>query len=58
MSKDAKNKESAMCSAEDTREDLGEMVTQRFVESTAQETFEMESEENKKKCGKGKVGLL
>lgn len=47
-----------MCSAEDTREDLGEMVTQRFVESTAQETLEMESEENKKKCGKGKVGLL
>lgn len=58
MSKDASNNESATCSAEDTREDSGEMVTQQFVESTAQEAFEMENEESKKKCGEGKAGLL
>ncbi|KFO86536.1 DNA annealing helicase and endonuclease ZRANB3, partial [Buceros rhinoceros silvestris] len=54
VSKDARNKESARCSAEDTREDSGEMVTQQFVESTAQEAFEMENEESEK-CGKGHV---
>ncbi|NWR57683.1 ZRAB3 endonuclease, partial [Bucorvus abyssinicus] len=50
-SKEARNKEGATCSAEGTREDLGKTVTQQFVESSTQETFEMENEESEKKCG-------
>ncbi|XP_075367313.1 DNA annealing helicase and endonuclease ZRANB3 isoform X2 [Mycteria americana] len=52
VSKDSsRNEESAVCNAEDRREDFGEMVTQQFVEIGKQETVEIENEESEKKCG-------
>uniref|UniRef100_A0A672VAP5 Zinc finger RANBP2-type containing 3 n=1 Tax=Strigops habroptila TaxID=2489341 RepID=A0A672VAP5_STRHB len=50
-----RNEERAECSAEDRREDLGEMVTQQSVEISEHETVEIENEENEKKCGDGEV---
>ncbi|XP_074729838.1 DNA annealing helicase and endonuclease ZRANB3 isoform X4 [Strix uralensis] len=56
VSKDSRrNEESAVCKAEDRREDLGEMVTQQFVEINEQETVEIENEESEKRCGEGDV---
>ncbi|NXH15840.1 ZRAB3 endonuclease, partial [Bucco capensis] len=48
-----RNEESAVCNAED-RKDLGEMVTQQFVEIDRKETVEMENEGSEKKCGEDK----
>ncbi|XP_075367308.1 DNA annealing helicase and endonuclease ZRANB3 isoform X1 [Mycteria americana] len=56
VSKDSsRNEESAVCNAEDRREDFGEMVTQQFVEIGKQETVEIENEESEKKCGEEDV---
>ncbi|XP_074767550.1 DNA annealing helicase and endonuclease ZRANB3 isoform X2 [Athene noctua] len=56
VSKDSRrNEESAGCNAEDRREDLGEMVTQQFVEINEHETVETENEESEKRCGEGDV---
>ncbi|XP_076199213.1 DNA annealing helicase and endonuclease ZRANB3 isoform X3 [Aptenodytes patagonicus] len=56
VSKDSRrNEESAVCNAEDKREDFGEKVTQQFVEISEQETVEIENEESEKKCGEGDV---
>ncbi|XP_054033054.1 DNA annealing helicase and endonuclease ZRANB3 [Dryobates pubescens] len=44
-----RNEKSTVCSAEDRR-DVGEMVTQQFVEISKQETVEIENEESEKKC--------
>ncbi|NXS42398.1 ZRAB3 endonuclease, partial [Balaeniceps rex] len=46
-----RNEESAVCNAEDRREDFGETVTQQFVDIGEQETVEIENEESGKKCG-------
>ncbi|NXU29498.1 ZRAB3 endonuclease, partial [Thalassarche chlororhynchos] len=52
VSKDSRrNEESAVCNAEDRREDFGETVTQQVVEISEQETVEIENEESEKKCG-------
>ncbi|NXP71727.1 ZRAB3 endonuclease, partial [Ramphastos sulfuratus] len=45
-----RNEESTMCSAEDRRKDVGEIVTQEFVEISEQETVEIENDESEKKC--------
>nr|XP_009500196.1 PREDICTED: DNA annealing helicase and endonuclease ZRANB3 [Phalacrocorax carbo] len=50
-----RNEESTVCNAEDRRDSFGEMVTQQFVESSKEETVEIESEESEKKCGEGDV---
>ncbi|NXN17791.1 ZRAB3 endonuclease, partial [Indicator maculatus] len=44
-----RNEESTVCSAEDGR-DVGEIVTQQFVDINKQETVEIENEESEKKC--------
>ncbi|NXD76962.1 ZRAB3 endonuclease, partial [Halcyon senegalensis] len=49
VSKDSRrNEERAECSAEDRREDVGEMVTQQFLEIGEQGTLEIENEESEK----------
>ncbi|NXV99099.1 ZRAB3 endonuclease, partial [Fregetta grallaria] len=52
VSKDSRrNEESAVCNAEDKREDFGETVTQQLAQISEQETIEIENEESEKKCG-------
>ncbi|NXL04800.1 ZRAB3 endonuclease, partial [Mesembrinibis cayennensis] len=52
VSEDSRRKEeSAVCNAEDKREDFGETGTQQFVEFSEQETVEIENEESEKMCG-------
>lgn len=59
MSKDSRrNEEGAVCSAGDRKEDLGDPVTQQFVEIGKEETVEIENENSEKQRGEGKVGLL
>ncbi|XP_065493333.1 DNA annealing helicase and endonuclease ZRANB3 isoform X2 [Caloenas nicobarica] len=54
LSKDSRrNEEGAVCSAEDQKEDLGEPVTQQFVEISKEETVEIENEKSEKKRGEG-----
>ncbi|NXE07000.1 ZRAB3 endonuclease, partial [Lophotis ruficrista] len=54
VSKDSRrNEESAVCNTEDGREDLGETVTQQFVEIREQGTVEIENEESEKQSGEG-----
>ncbi|NXG44259.1 ZRAB3 endonuclease, partial [Psilopogon haemacephalus] len=42
------NEESTVCSAEDSKKDVGEMVNQQFVEISKQETVEIEESEKKR----------
>ncbi|XP_075613328.1 DNA annealing helicase and endonuclease ZRANB3 isoform X4 [Balearica regulorum gibbericeps] len=59
VSKDSRrNKERADCNTEDRREDFGGMVTQQSVETSEQESVQIENEESEKKHGEGDVDKL